>query len=302
MNYWNQNNLKMQNLDCSIIIVNYNTCTLTLECVESIRKFSTGFTYEIIVVDNASSDESSIILPQKENIRFIQSGRNLGFGFANNLGAKSAKGKFLFLLNSDTILLENSIKKMLDFYVENQNILNIGALGCILTDKDGHFINSGGFFPKAKNYIKTYFGKNLKEFEISTENEFQEIDFVTGADLMISKQIYEEVDGFDEKFFLYYEETDLQKRLTRLGYRNYIVTTTKIIHLEGGSDLGTTVSNFKRTVIHQSRNRYLKKHDRENYYKYIFLDFFATLGRLANKQYTTKEKFAFLKANFKSYF
>ena len=291
----------MQNLECSIIIVNYNTCKLTLECVESIRKFSSDFTYEIIVVDNASSDESSKILSKTENVRYIQSDRNLGFGSANNMGAKSAKGQYLFLLNSDTILLENSIKKMLDFYIANQKELNIGALGCILIDEGNNFINSGGFFPKAKNYINSYLGKTIKELEISTKKESQEIDFVTGADLMISKDIYEEIGGFDENFFLYYEETDLQKRLANLGYKNYILTTTKIIHLEGGSDLGATVSNFKRTVIHQSRNRYLKKHDSKDYYKYVFLDFFATLGRLGSKKYTIKEKVDFLKANFKSY-
>lgn len=292
----------MQNLDCSIILVNYNTCQLTLACINSIREFSTNFSYEIIVVDNASSDNSIEVLSKLPYVKFIESGKNSGFGAANNLGAKNTDGKYLFLLNTDTILIENSIKILLDFYKNNEENLKIGTLGAVLIDENQNIINSGGNFPTVDKYLNAYLRKPFNEYEIAKNDEYQQIDYVTGADLMISKRIYEEIEGFDENFFLYYEETDLQKRIKNLGYINYLIPTTRIIHLEGGSDFGVTVSNFKRIVIHESRNRFLRKHDGENFFKYIFLDFFMTIGRLGLKNYTWKEKVTFCKANFKSYF
>ena len=132
-------------------------------------------------------------------------------------------------------------------------------------------------------------------------NDNQKIDFVTGADLLISKAKYEQVGGFDERFFLYYEETDLQKRLVNLGYQNYLFNGTKIIHLEGGSDLGASrVSNQKRIFIHTSRNLYLKLHDK-NYQKYVKADMIAHLGRLLSRNYTWNEKLKFLKTILKTY-
>lgn len=292
----------MQKLDCSIILVNYNTCKLTLACIDSIREFSANFSYEIIIVDNASSDNSVEVLSKLPYVKFIEFGRNAGFGAANNLGARNAVGKYLFLLNTDTILIENSIKTLLDFYRNNEGKLKIGTLGAVLIDENKNIINSGGNFPTVDKYLNAYVKKTVEEYEISKNNDYQEIDYVTGADLMISKHIYEEIEGFDENFFLYYEETDLQKRIQSLGYTNYLITTTRIIHLEGGSDFGATVSNFKRIVIHQSRNRFLRKHDGKNFFKYVVLDFFMTIGRLGLGNYTWKEKVTFCKANFKSYF
>lgn len=289
-------------MQVSVIIVNYNTKQLTLNCIESIYKHTCDVDFEIIVVDNASSDGTveavEVAFPE---VRVIKSSENLGFGRANNLGAKYAKGEFLLLLNSDTLLVENSIQKMLDFYLTNQDFLNVGAIGCILTDEWGNSINSGGVFPKSNNYIRSYIGRVSESFTIDETVEYQQIDFVTGADLFISKQCYDGVSGFDESFFLYYEETDLQRRLVDLGYQNYLFNRTKIIHLEGGSDLGKKISNFKRMIIHQSRNRYLRKHDSRNYYKYVFVDFFINIGRFIKLDYSLAEKISFLKSTIKSY-
>lgn len=290
-------------MEISIIIVNYNTIDLTIQCIKSIFEFTEGISFEVIVVDNGSVDHSvERIKSEFFNVNVIAANDNLGFGKANNLGAKYAIGKYLFLLNSDTILIENSIKILLDFYRNNEEKLKIGALGAILIDENQNIINSGGDFPTVDKYVKAYLKKSIEEYEIVERYEYQQIGFVTGADLMISKSIYDEIGGFDENFFLYYEETDLQKRIQNLGYTNYIITTTRIIHLEGGSDTGQKVSNFKRTVIHQSRNRFLRKHDGKKFFKYIFVDFFMTIGRLGLGNYTWKEKVTFCKANFKSYF
>ncbi|MEG2510558.1 MAG: glycosyltransferase family 2 protein [Chryseobacterium sp.] len=292
----------MKSIDCSIIIVNYNTCTLTIDCINSIALYSNGFTYEIIVVDNASTDNSAKVLSVDKRIKYVQNPKNAGFGAANNLGVQYSEGKYIFLLNSDTILLENSIEKFLKFYSNNEQLLNIGALGGLMIDRKNNIINSGNCFPTSKYFVKSYLRISGIDFKINEKLEFQEIDFVTGANLFISKAKYTEVQGFDENFFLYYEETDFQKRLTNLGYKNYLFTDTRIIHLEGGSDDGTNkISNFKRIVIAESKNRFLRKHD-SLYFLFAIIDLPIVLLQLLNNDYSKSENKEYLKRIFNSYF
>lgn len=288
----------------SVIIVNYNTKDITNNCIDSIIYQTKDIEYEIILVDNASTDGSKEYFEKRNDIVYIYSNENLGFGRANNLGAKKTKGDYVFLLNSDTLLIENSIKKMFDFYVQNSERLSIGALGCILKNKLLENINSGGCFPSAKNYIKSYIRKPMPIFEIGNniKGDYLPIDFVTGADLFIAKEAYGKIGGFDEHFFLYYEETDLQKRLANLGYKNYLFLGTSIIHFEGGSDNGNNmISNFKRITIHKSRNRFLRKHDKNTIFYFVF-DLFANIFRLFDKKFSKKENITFVRENVKSYF
>lgn len=292
----------MENINCSIVIVNYNTCDLTLQCIQSVVDQSSGFTYEIIVVDNASTDNSAKILSELKHVKYIQNTTNAGFGAANNLGVKNASGTYIFLLNSDTILIENSIKKLLDFYSSNEDLLKLGALGCILIDENHNIINSGSCYPTTKYFLKSYLRLPIKDFVIQKDKKYQTIDFVTGADLFISKEKYNKIGGFDENFFLYFEETDLQKRINLEGYFNYILNTTEIIHLEGGSDGGNTkISNFKRMVIEESKIRFLKKHD-PFYFLFFMIDFPVVVLRLLKNNYTVSENKMYLKNTIKAYF
>ena len=102
-------------LDVSIIIINYNTCKMTCECIDSIVEKTHGISYEIILVDNASTDGSKEFFEKDERIAYIYSERNGGFGYGNNLGMKVAKGKYFFLLNSDTLLVNNAVKEFFDY-------------------------------------------------------------------------------------------------------------------------------------------------------------------------------------------
>jgi len=286
----------------SIILVNYNTCDLTINCINSIKNHSFGFTYEIIVVDNASQDMSAKLLSKIEGVKYIQNQTNAGFGTANNLGVKNSLGKFIFLLNSDTILIENSIKKLLDFYSDNEINLKIGALGCVLVDQNNNIINSGSYYPMSNYFLRSYLRLPIPVFKVDKGKEYQNIDFVTGADLFMSKKKYEEIGGFDESFFLYYEETDLQKRLNTKGNKNYIITTTQIIHLEGASDgANTKYSNFKRIIMEQSKYYFLRKHDRF-YSLFIFAELPVIFLRLLKNDYTMSENKLYLKSIFKSLF
>lgn len=271
-------------MDISVIIVNYNTQTLTLQCLESVFKHTNGVQFEVILVDNGSSDDTVIFVKQKfPKTLIIETNENLGFGRANNLGAKKAKGKYLFFLNSDTILLNNSIKYFFDFF-ENYPLNKVGAAGSLLLDKDLKPTHSSGSFPLKTNTLKvtflgyfdkTYFFRNHRKEKLAFGKEtFFNVDYITGADLYIPHEIFDQVGGFDSTFFMYYEDTDLQKRLKKLELKRIIIDGPKIIHLEGGSNSFSIVSAQKRILVTKSLFQYFKKHSIIHYYLLFRLAYF----------------------------
>lgn len=288
----------------SVIIVNYNTLELTKNCIRSIIQHTQEIPYEIILVDNASTDGSKEYFEKRNGIHYIYSNENLGFGRANNLGAEKAKGELLFLLNSDTILIENSIKKMCDFFYENENKLNIGVLGCKLIDEKHQITHSGGYFPTPfSEYLlmfSSYFKFKSKEFIIDETKEYQMIEKVTGADMLLRKTGFDLVLGFSPLFFMYFEETDMQKRISKLKYKNYIYNNTSIIHLEGAS-FNKVIANSKRFIVQRSKNLYFRRNF-SSYILYVFVDMFFNLLRLFNSKYTMQENIVFIKENIRSYF
>lgn len=299
-------------MNVSIIIVNYNTKDLLVNCIKSIYLQTNDLQFEIIVVDNASEDGSQQILKTHyPNIKLIESEVNIGFGKANNLGAKLAKGEFLFFLNSDTILVGNSIKIMIEFFQKYEMDLHIGALGAILIDEHYKTNGFGSHFPKCKeeniNNLKKisllkYFTLVTKKQEYDVKQEYFEIDYIIGADLLMKKSLFEKLDGFSKEFFMYFEESDLQKRMDNLGHKRYVTTKTKIIHLEDGS--GKTIKNYsnrKRTIVHKSKNIYLKRNDKENYSKYALLDFVVLILNFLNFKYSFRENLTYFREIIKTY-
>lgn len=254
----------MLDMDVSIIIVSYNTKTLLANCLDSIMEMTRDIEYETIIVDNASTDGTQMMIKQNYPwTRLIESKDNLGFGNANNLGASHAKGKFLFLLNSDTILLNNALKIFYDYSESNPNF---GALGAILLDSNYKNCHSYGKFPSALRTLKNTIAKYLrflKNKELHHPQDIKEpinVEYITGADLWIPRDIFIKLEGFDSKFFMYFEETDLQKRMNNIGLERIIIPGPRIIHLEGGSDnskskywSASRLKNYYRseTIYHQ---------------------------------------------------
>lgn len=287
-------------MDVSIIIVNYNTKELLANCINSIYKNTSNVNFEIVIVDNASTDGSQEFIKKNfSDVLLIESDENLGFGKANNLGAKSASGDFLFLLNSDTILLNNAIFLFLDFYNKNK-FLNIGCLGGLLVDQNGNSIHSSESFPLKRriffdiinNYFRGLFRSPFKRETLEFENKcYFEVDYITGADLFISKELFFKVEGFDPRFFMYYEETDLQKKVSRLGLKRFIIKEPKIIHLEGASVSEALFSAKKRIMINDGMFKYFKKNSSFISY-YIFRLFFLIirLPILFDRRITYKER------------
>jgi len=275
-------------MDVSIILVNYNTKELTSQTIESIIKYSQNFSYEIILIDNNSLDGSKQLFENDSRIRFISSETNLGFGRANNLAATFAKGEFLFLLNTDTILLNNAIYYFLEFYKTNSKNKNIGVLGCVLYDSYNNEILSHIPFKSIPQYLKLFnqlFSQKIfktKPKPITQNLDLSEfnVEAVLGADMFLRRDLFEEVGGFDKSFFLYGEETELQKRIVLKGFNNYIIRTPKIIHLEGGS-VGKANKRLTPFTVLQLKIGdliFIKKHYSNIYFKlYVFLQLFTWL-------------------------
>lgn len=238
----------MKKIDISIIIVSYNTKDLTIACLDSVRQYSQDISYEVIIVDNNSTDgsvESLEKYSQKHpQFKLIKSKENLGFGKGNNLGVKNAKGEYMLLLNSDTLFTQNVLKHYLDKYQDKKSTIP-GIYSCKLLNKDGSIQASGGYFPDLTNLIAwqlflddiPLINKLFKSFHPTptSYSSQKQPDWVTGAFMILPKSIYEKVKGFDENIFMYTEETELAYRLSKINQKVVYDPTTSIVHLGGAS-------------------------------------------------------------------
>lgn len=267
-------------MDVSIIIVNYNTKELLHNCLESIFQQTKDICFEVIVSDNGSTDGSdNMIETNFPQVKLIKNNVNLGFGAANNRGLKVATGKYIFYLNSDTILLNNALKLFFDYWENSADKDSIGCLGGMLMNEDNSFSNSYHTFPNSKscfNFLirvtasSLYLKKLFKKKKNIINSYYGPVDFVVGADMFLKndKNAY-----FDENFFLYFEETDLQYQLMKCGKKRIIIEGPKIIHLEGASSgEGKKVYNFtkKATAYYwESCLKYIMKNDKVGVFYYI---------------------------------
>jgi len=250
--------MTIKKLDLSIIIVDYKSKSLTFDCLKSIKENVTGLSYEIILVDNNQDQKLKIDSSQVDDIlspiphSLLHTNSNKGFGSGNNLGSSKANGEYLLLLNPDTLIFDDSIQKMLSFI---KNHKEIGALTCLLgPDKKTLQKN---FFGKFQSLLSVTF-RHYNYQKIDLAKEFFYTDIVTGAALMIKKDLFAKIGGFDEKFFMYLEDDDLCKRLVDLGYKNAVLNTARIIHLEGKS---MKKNSERKRIYYQSQNLYWLKHN-----------------------------------------
>lgn len=239
-------------MDVSIIIVNYNTCKITCECIDSIVEKTKDIEYEIILVDNASTDGSKELFEKDERITYIFSEKNGGFGYGNNLGMKVAKGKYFFLLNSDTLLINNAVKEFYD-YAEKDGKKRV--YGCYLEHTDGSYSTSFFYFPAFT--IKDFLKRQIHPQNYAPKFQETDVEAISGADMFFHREIYEKTNGFDENIFLYGEEGEWQYRMLKEGYSCFLIPQPKIIHLEGKS---MKESPEKTAIKWKSHFYILKKH------------------------------------------
>jgi GT2 family glycosyltransferase len=256
-------------MDISVIIVSFNTKEFTTNCIESIFCQTRDISFEVILVDNASTDGTADFFRNDDRITLICSDQNLGFGRGNNLGLEKATGDYIFFLNSDTILLNNALKLLFDFMQSDNRARQLGVLGCLLQNGDGQPSLSYNDFPSpASEYAylvgklkKTLFDKNIRCHPEDSNIDFFHVNFVTGAAMFIPAKMLRKVGAFDPQFFLYYEETDLQKRIADAGYKRAVIRGPRIIHLEGGSnEERKKFSFFMLMQSTRSLHIYMRKH------------------------------------------
>jgi N-acetylglucosaminyl-diphospho-decaprenol L-rhamnosyltransferase len=223
----------------SIIIVNYNVTQLLNNCLLSIQKY-VEVDHEVIIIDNASPDSlwKSLITKFPE-FHFIASPANEGFAKANNKAITTAKGEYLLLLNPDTELEGDYMKDILDFADTKESF---GCLGVRMHDAKGNFLPESkrsvpdmfNSFEKLftnfkKNNSKSYYRNDIGEYETTA------IDVITGAFLLIKKEVYEKIGGLDETYFMYGEDIDICYTLLKKGYKNYYYGKASILHHKGES-------------------------------------------------------------------
>lgn len=252
----------MSKIDLSIIIVNYNTCELLKNCINSIEQYLFNVTYEIIVIDNNSKDNSQEWLNQlaqnNSTVKVICSSINLGFGKANNEGLKIAGGKYVLFLNSDTYLIDSSVKTIIDWI---ESVDSCFGAGCLLLNPDLSYGVSYGQFPELITAIKEVISNKYCEFRAiapTKKNMVKKIDFPCGAFFIVKKNLLDKIGYFDERFFLYFEETDLAKRAKKSGYEIYHYGYSKIVHIGGASQ--NRRSSFITEMNFASWSKYIGKH------------------------------------------
>ncbi len=249
----------------SVIIINFRVRVKLLECLESIDFHLRGSPYEIIVVDNEGDKNLEIELKKYKQVTYIKSEKNLGFGAGNNLGARYAKGGYLFFLNPDTIVQKNSIENLYRFIKKDKNI---GIVSPLLLDKKlkpfstqsrkelttVNALFSFSLLRKIFPYKSIYNDSSFKDWDYKKPLE---VEVIPGAAFMISKQMFNKIGGFDQNFFLYFEENDISKRVRALRYKLYIDPDSKIVHEVAQS---TKLINNADKIFIKSRLYFLKKH------------------------------------------
>jgi len=254
-------------MEISFIIVNWNTKDLLRGCLDSIAKTAGSLLHEIIVVDNASSDGSADMLTREyPSVRLIANSENRGFGAANNQGFAVMKGKYALLINTDAVLTEGAAGKLWSFAEANPR----AAIVCgQLLNADGSKQNSVAAFPTlltlaSNTSLLEYFFPGKYPSKRYDHQGPLEVDSAIGACMMIRKKALDEVSFFDERYFFFFEETDLAFAMKRAGWKVYQVPDALIYHLQGQSIGHNTQS---RIEFYRSRYQFLRKWHGSAYYR-----------------------------------
>lgn len=255
----------------SIVILNYNVRHFLELCLRSVSAAISNIDAEIIVVDNHSDDDScSMVRELFPEVKLIENLDNLGFSKGNNVGVAQAKGEYLCVLNPDTVVAEDTFERLLAFA---ETKTQLGVVGCKLINGAGLFLpESKRNIPYVKASMKKMLGNPSEYYAMHLEaNEVGKVDILVGAFMFLKRQVYNEVGGFDEDYFMYGEDIDLSYRILKAGYNNYYLGSLKAIHFKGESTLKD--KNYAKRFFGAMQIFYTK-HFKRN----VFFDMFVWLG------------------------
>lgn len=286
-------------MQLSVIILNYNVRYFLEQCVLSVQKALENIDGEIIVIDNNSSDDSCAMMKELfPNIKLIENKENLGFPKGNNIGVAQAKGEYICILNPDTVVAEDTFEKILNFVtlsaVEVPNS-EIGIIGCKLID------GTGNFLPESKRGIPTpwvAFTKIFGLYKISnvfgkyyaqhlTENHSGKVEILVGAFMVMKRELYNEIGGFDENCFMYSDDIDLSYMALKKGKYNYYLHETSVIHYKGESTIRDE-KYMKR--FQEAMNFFYSKHFKKSFIFDIFMKMGAFVFSLMKKNQSKEIK------------
>jgi GT2 family glycosyltransferase len=247
----------------SIIIINFNQRTFLEQCLESIYDNFKTNPFEVILINNSPEEDLTDLESKYENLKLIHN-ENRGFAQANNLGANLSSGDYLFFLNADTVIQSD----FLDSFKKYFSGRDFGAAGIKLLNEDGTFQLSfwkeDTFFNEIKNKKEEKLFKNRELNYIRKKeqlyNGVTEADWVTGAAMIIRKDVFKKIKGFDERYFLFYEDADICKTLNNNGYANYFFPFGNIVHYKG-ENVNSEFQNETYYYSKESQLLYYKKHN-----------------------------------------
>jgi GT2 family glycosyltransferase len=253
-------------MDISVVIVTWNSEEFIGNCLDSISRTADGVQFEIIVVDNSSSDGTvKIVQESGVQIDLVKNRKNLGYAKANNQGIERSQGRYVLLLNPDTEIQEDSLDSMLKFMDANPRV---GALGPKLLNPDGSVQPSCREFPRFSTLIWEFFGLSRLFPKSSIFGRWRmgyfsfdrpgDVDQPMGSCLMLRRQTLNNVGPFDENFRRFFNDVDLCYRIKNVGWKIYFHPDARVVHHKGGS-----TGKAKRRMIwlsHLAFYRFLKKH------------------------------------------
>lgn len=247
-------------MDLSIIIVTWNTADITLKCIQTIKKNLKGIKYEIIVADNASSDDTVAKLKKDGGVVIIENKDNLGFGKGNNIAADSAKGEYLLFLNSDMELLDNQLKNMFDYIKSHPQIGLISPkfLNIDLSDQ-------GSVFPP-QSYLNAFkefwLGQKTYSKYVPQNKEPVEVFSVSGGAVMVKRSLFEKIGGWDKRYFMYFEDLELCRQVKKMGYQVFYYPQCRFVHRHGasGKSLANAANQWRRLIPSSKIYHGLLKH------------------------------------------
>jgi GT2 family glycosyltransferase len=228
----------------SIIIVNWKTPKITLKCVNSIYKYKPKYSFEVVVIDNGSGDDSRQKLKHLggqavENYKLVLNKENLGFARANNIGIRKSKGEYKLLLNSDTKVTEGAIDKLIEFAKSHKDA---GVVGARLLNKDGSIQDSVFRFPNIWRNVEAFWlGK--KVLDKYSPNETGEVDALVGAAFLITSKAIKKAGLLNARYFMYFEDIDYCRKVRSKNLKVYYLAEAEVYHLHGAS--GKKVTNIR---------------------------------------------------------
>ena len=261
-------------MQLSVIILNYNVRYFLELCLISVQNAIQNIDAEIIVVDNNSPDDSCEMIKERfPNVKLIENKQNFGFPKGNNIGVAACSGEYICILNPDTVVAEDTFTKIFDRKNWNSKI---GIIGCKLIDGRGNFL------PESKRGVPTpfvAFTKIMKLYKISdffgkyyaqhlSENQSGKVDILVGAFMVMKRDLYLKVGGFDENCFMYSDDIDLSYMVSQLDFENYYCHETSVIHYKGESTIkdSTYMKRFQEAM-----NFFYKKHFKVSVFFSIFM-------------------------------